>query len=462
MPISDVHFSFPKIVSKLIVHYPSIGHSYTATAQKTIQLKISHDLPGTVALKVITGIVRNFEAESEAMDLLDKIRKLSDQHSGKVVEFRRHIHANPELSYQEFNTVKFVADTLRSFGLSPTEGLATTGLIVDITGRNPEKKMIALRADMDALPIVEANDVPYKSKNPGVMHACGHDVHTSSLLGTARILNEVKDQFEGTIRLIFQPGEEKNPGGASYMIRDGALENPRPSGIIGQHVFPLLPTGKIGFKEGMYMASADEIYLKVIGKGGHGAAPDLAVDPIVIASHIIIALQQIISRNANPRQPTVLTFGNITGFGATNIIPNEVNIAGTFRAMNEVWRESALTKIKKMAESIAEGMGGTCEVNISRGYPYLENNPELTRRIRSAAEAYVGKENVVDIDITLGAEDFAYYSQVVPASFYRLGTRNDAKGLSSYVHTPTFDIDEDALKIAPGLMAWMAINELTS
>ncbi|HYG19769.1 MAG TPA: M20 family metallopeptidase [Ohtaekwangia sp.] len=396
------------------------------------------------------------------MDLLDKIRKLSDQHSGKVVEFRRHIHANPELSYQEFNTVKFVADTLRSFGLSPTEGLATTGLIVDITGRNPEKKMIALRADMDALPIVEANDVPYKSKNPGVMHACGHDVHTSSLLGTARILNEVKDQFEGTIRLIFQPGEEKNPGGASYMIRDGALENPRPSGIIGQHVFPLLPTGKIGFKEGMYMASADEIYLKVIGKGGHGAAPDLAVDPIVIASHIIIALQQIISRNANPRQPTVLTFGNITGFGATNIIPNEVNIAGTFRAMNEVWRESALTKIKKMAESIAEGMGGTCEVNISRGYPYLENNPELTRRIRSAAEAYVGKENVVDIDITLGAEDFAYYSQVVPASFYRLGTRNDAKGLSSYVHTPTFDIDEDALKIAPGLMAWMAINELTS
>jgi amidohydrolase len=396
------------------------------------------------------------------MDLLEKIKSLSEKYSEQVIAFRRHLHANPELSYQEFNTVKYVAEQLTAFGLSPLKDMATTGLMAEIKGKNPEKKTIALRADMDALPIMEANEVAYKSKNPGVMHACGHDVHTSSLLGTAKILHQVKDQFEGTVRLVFQPGEEKNPGGASYMIRDGVLENPRPSGIIGQHVFPLLPAGKIGFKEGMYMASADEIYLKVIGKGGHGAAPDLAIDPIVIASHIIIALQQIISRNASPKQPTVLTFGNITGFGATNIIPNEVNIAGTFRAMNEEWREAALVKIKKMAESLAEGMGGRCEVDISRGYPYLENNPELTRRIRRAAEAYVGKENVIDIDITLGAEDFAYYSQVVPASFYRLGTRNDAKGISSYVHTPTFDIDEDALKIGPGLMAWMAVKELES
>src|SRR6478609_651039 len=284
--------------------------------------------------------------------------------------------------------------------MEPTK-VATTGLLVEVKGKNPSQKTIALRADMDALPIFEANNVPYKSKNPGVMHACGHDVHTSSLLGTAKILNEVKDQFEGTVRFLFQPGEEKNPGGASYMIRDGALENPKPSGIIGQHVFPLLPVGKIGFREGMYMASADEIYLKVIGKGGHGAAPDLCIDPIVIASHIIIALQQIISRNANPRQPTVLTFGNIIGHGATNIIPNEVNVAGTFRAMNEEWRESALVRIKKLAEGMAESMGGRCEVDISRGYPYLENNPVLTRRIKSYAEAYVGKENVVDIDISL-------------------------------------------------------------
>lgn len=393
------------------------------------------------------------------MSLLEKIKTLAAGYSQQVVDMRRHLHANPELSYQEYNTAKYVASQLRSFGLEPTE-IATTGLVAEVKGKNPSSKTIALRADMDALPILEANEVPYKSKNPGVMHACGHDVHTSSLLGTAKILHEVKDQFEGTVRLLFQPGEEKNPGGASYMIRDGALENPRPSLILGQHVFSLLPVGTVGFREGMYMASADEIYLKVIGKGGHGAAPDLAIDPIVIASHIIVALQQIISRNANPRQPTVLTFGKISGEGATNIIPNEVNIAGTFRAMNEEWREAGLTRIKKMAESIAEGMGGRCEVDISRGYPYLENNPELTRSIRQAAEEYLGKENVKDIDITLGAEDFAYYSQVIPAAFYRLGTRNDAKGITSYVHTPTFDIDEGALTISTGLMAWMAIKEL--
>lgn len=395
------------------------------------------------------------------MSLLDRIKSLSHTYHSQTVEQRRHLHANPELSYKEFNTVKYVAEQLRSFGIEPT-GIATTGLIAEVTGKNPDKKIIALRADMDALPIVEANQVSYKSINEGVMHACGHDVHTSSLLGTAHILQTIKNDFEGTVRFLFQPGEEKNPGGASYMIRDGALENPRPASIIGQHVFPLLPAGKIGFREGMYMASADEIYLKVIGKGGHGAAPDLAIDPIVIASHIIIALQQIISRNANPRQPTVLTFGNIIGHGATNIIPNEVNIAGTFRAMNEEWRNAALDKIKKMAESLAEGMGGRCEVEISRGYPYLENNPELTRRIKQAATEYVGEDNVVDIDITLGAEDFAFYSQIIPASFYRLGTRNDAKGFSSYVHTPTFDIDEDALAISTGLMAWMAIAELQS
>lgn len=393
------------------------------------------------------------------MALLEKIKSLSQSYCQEVVGLRRHLHANPELSYQEFNTVKFVAQTLRSFGIDTTE-VATTGLVAEIKGKNPNKKTIALRADMDALPITETNDVPYKSKNNGVMHACGHDVHTSSLLGTAKILNELKNHFEGTVRFLFQPGEEKNPGGASLMIRDGALKNPCPSAIIGQHVFPFLPVGKIGFREGMYMASSDEIYLKVIGKGGHGAAPELAIDPVLIASHIIIALQQVISRNASPKQPTVLTFGKIVGGTATNIIPDEVQIAGTFRAMNESWREEGLKKIKKMAESIAESMGGKCEVTISHGYPYLENNPEVTRRIKKAAEEYVGKENVVDIDITLASEDFAYYSHVVPASFYRLGTRNETKGITSYVHTSTFDIDEDALKIGPGLMAWMAIKEL--
>jgi len=394
------------------------------------------------------------------VSLLESVKKLSNEYAKETVAVRRHLHAHPELSYQEFDTARLVAEKLTSFGLKPQEGVAKTGVVALIEGKNPSKKVIALRADLDALPIHEANNVSYKSQNPGVMHACGHDVHTSSLLGTAKILNEVKTQFEGSVKLIFQPGEEKNPGGASYMIKDGALENPKPISIIGQHVMPLLPVGKIGFREGMYMASSDEIYLKIIGKGGHGATPELTIDPVVIAATIIIALQQVISRNASPKQPTVLTFGRIIGEGATNIIPDEVNIAGTFRALNEVWRQSGLAKIKKMAESIAEGMGGKCEVEISHGYPYLENNPELTRRIRKAAEEYVGKENVLDLDVTMGSEDFAYYSHVIPASFYRLGTRNEAKGITSYVHTPTFDIDEEALTIGPGLMAWLAIREL--
>lgn len=395
------------------------------------------------------------------MSLLESIKRLAAEYAETVVASRRHLHANPELSYQEFNTAKFVADKLKSFGLKPQEGVAKTGVVVLIEGRNPSKKVVALRADMDALPIQELNQVSYKSKVPGVMHACGHDVHTSSLLGTAQILNEIRTEFEGSVKLIFQPGEEKHPGGASIMIAEGVLQNPEPELIIGQHVMPLIPVGKIGFREGKYMASSDEIYLRVIGKGGHGAAPELTIDPVVIAAHIIIALQQVVSRNASPKEPTVLTFGKITADGATNIIPDEVRIAGTFRSLNEEWRQSGLKRIQKMAESIAEGMGGKCEVTISNGYPYLENNPELTRRIKAAAELYVGKENVVDIDLTLGSEDFAYYSQKIPASFYRLGTRNDAKGITSYVHTPTFDIDEDALKIGPGLMAWMAIQELS-
>lgn len=393
------------------------------------------------------------------MNLLDKIKVLANQYTTDVITWRRHLHAHPELSYQEFETVKYVEAQLKTFGLVP-KSVAGTGLVVEVQGKNPSKKTIALRADMDALPIVEANEVSYKSTKPGVMHACGHDVHTSSLLGTVKILHELRDEFDGTIRFLFQPGEEKNPGGASYMIHDGALQNPQPASIIGQHVFPLLPAGKIGFREGMYMASADEIYLKVIGKGGHGAAPELTIDPIVIACNIIVSLQQIISRNASPKQPTVLTFGKIEGGATTNVIPMEVNIAGTFRAMNEEWREEGLRRIKKMAESLAEGMGGKCEVDISRGYPFLQNDPQVTRRIKAAAIEYVGKDNVVDIDITLGAEDFAYYSQIIPASFYRLGTRNEAKGITSYVHTPTFDIDEDALKISSGLMAWMAVKEL--
>ncbi|MBY0433647.1 MAG: amidohydrolase [Cyclobacteriaceae bacterium] len=394
------------------------------------------------------------------MQLLEKVKQLSQSLATETIATRRHLHAHPELSYKEFKTVEYVSKALADMGLAP-QPIAGTGLVVLIEGKNPSSKVIALRADMDALPIAELNTSEYKSRNEGVMHACGHDAHTASLLATAKILCAVRNEFEGTVKLLFQPGEEKNPGGASIMIKEGALKNPAPAAIIGQHVMPLLPVGKVGFREGMYMASSDEIYLRVIGKGGHAAAPELLIDPVVVAAHIIIALQQIISRNASPKQPTVLSFGQIKAEGATNIVPDEVSIAGTFRALNEKWREEGIAKIKKMATGLAESMGARCEVTISHGYPYLENNPELTRAIRLAAEEYLDKDNVIDIDLTLGSEDFAYYSHVVPASFYRLGTRNEAKGITSYIHTPTFDIDESALAIGPGLMAWMAIKQLS-
>ena len=392
--------------------------------------------------------------------MIDKIKALAASFSNDVIDYRHYLHAHPELSFQEFNTAKFVAAILRSFGIEPQEGVAGTGVVAIIKGKNPDSKMIALRADMDALPITEANEVPYKSTNIGVMHACGHDVHTSSLLGTARILQALKDDFEGSIKLIFQPGEELLPGGASLMIKEGVLENPKPTGILGQHVMPLLPAGTVGFREGMYMASADEIYVTVTGKGGHAAMPEINVDPVLIAAHIIVAMQQIVSRNCSPKTPSVLSFGKVTAAGATNIIPNEVKIEGTFRTMDEVWRADAHKKMVKLAESIAEGMGGSCHFDIHKGYPYLENNPALTNRMKNAAIAYVGEEKVVNLDIWMAAEDFAFYTQHTDACFYRLGIRNEAKGITSSVHTPTFDIDESALETGSGLMAWLVINEL--
>jgi amidohydrolase len=391
--------------------------------------------------------------------LLEQIKSLASANAQETVKNRHHLHQNPELSYQEKETQAYVEAQLKAMGISFNR-IADTGLIALIEGKNPSKKVIALRADMDALPIFEANQVPYKSQREGVMHACGHDVHTSSLLGTAKILQEIRGEFEGTVKLLFQPAEEKAPGGASIMIQDGALQNPIPNGILGQHVAPNIPVGKIGFREGMYMASADELYVTVKGKGGHGAMPDICVDPILIASHLIVAMQQIISRNKNPRLPSVLTFGKIEGLGATNIIPDEVKIQGTFRAMDEAWRADGLAKMKKLAEGMAEAMGGTCEFSVLKGYPFLQNNPALTRRMKEAAIEYMGEEHVIDLDIWMAAEDFAWYTHHVDACFYRLGTRNEARGIISGVHTPTFDIDEQALEIGPGLMAWLAIQEL--
>lgn len=393
-------------------------------------------------------------------NLKSKVQALAKELKPSVIAMRRHLHANPELSFQEFETASFVEAELIKIGLNPIIGIAGTGLSALIEGKNPSKKVVALRADMDALPIIEANDVSYRSKKPGIMHACGHDAHTSSLLGAAQILHSLRNDFEGSIKLIFQPGEEVAPGGASLMIKDGVLQNPSPIAILGQHVMPLIPMGKVGFRSGLYMASADEIYITVKGKGGHAAMPDNTIDPILISAHLIVALQQIVSRNANPKIPSVLSFGHIEGLGATNVIPNEVMIKGTFRTLNEEWRAEAKLRIRKLAEGLVQSMGGQCEVNIVDGYPYLENEPELTNRAQRAAIEYLGAENVLDLDIWMASEDFSYYSQEIDACFYRLGTRNEHKGIISGVHTPTFDIDEDSLEIGAGLMAWLAISEL--
>lgn len=396
------------------------------------------------------------------MNIKDTIKQKAAEIFGELVEMRRHLHAHPELSYQEKETAAFVAKKLKDVGIHYEENIGGFGVVGYIYGKNPDKKVFALRGDMDALPILEQNDVDYKSCNEGVMHACGHDVHTTSLMGAAIILSELKENFEGTIKLIFQPAEERLPGGASIMIKEGVLENPKVEAIVGQHVLPQLEVGKVAYRSGISMASCDEIFLTVKGKGGHGAVPQLTVDPILIAAHIIIALQQIVSRNANPTMPSVLSIGKIIGNGATNIIPDEVKMDGTLRTFDENWRADAKVKIKKIAESIAESMGGTCEVNILDGYPFLKNEEQLTNRCIENAKEYMGEENVVPLDLRMTAEDFSYYSQVVPACFYRLGTGNIAKGIVSPIHTPTFDVDEKCLEIGAGLMAWLAINELNN
>ena len=376
-----------------------------------------------------------------------------------IIALRRHLHANPELSFEEYETCNFVKKQLDVFGIS-WKSVANTGVLATVTGAMGSGDVIALRADMDALPIHEQNRVPYVSQRPNVMHACGHDFHTSSLLGTARILNTLKDKFRGTIKFFFQPGEEVIPGGASHMIRDGVLENPRVSAVIGQHAMPRIPVGKIGLRPGKHMASMDSLFVKIIGRGGHGAQPHLNIDPVVIASHIIIALQQIVSRMAHPGDPTVLSFGKVIANGAINVIPDEVYMEGTFRAMNEAWRDDAHKRMTRMAVQIAESMGATCEFRIQRGYPFLVNEEKLTNEVRRHAVDYLGKENVLEEDIWMAAEDFAYYSQAADSCFYLCGVGNEEKGIQSSLHTPTFDIDENVLAISTGLMAYIALKRL--
>ncbi len=396
------------------------------------------------------------------MAIGEKIKQLAQENFEEIRAIRRHIHQHPELSFQEFETAKFIQQKLTEYGISFQANVAKTGIVAIVEGKNPSAKTIALRADMDALPIIEQNKLDYTSLNNGVMHACGHDAHTACLLGAGKILQTLKNEFEGSVKLIFQPSEEKLPGGASEMIKEGVLENPIVESIIGQHVFTPFKVGTVAFCFGNMMASTDEIYITIKGKGGHGAYPQDTKDPVMMAAQMLVAMQQVVSRTVSPFQPAVLTFGKVIANGATNIIPDEVYLEGTFRAMDETVRAEAHQKIKEIATNIVSAFGGTVDINIAKGYPVLTNNEVLTQRSYDRAVAYLGKENVIITTPRMGAEDFAFYSQKIPACFYRLGTGNPDKGITSNIHTPTFNIDENALIIGMGLMAFHAIGELSA
>ncbi len=389
--------------------------------------------------------------------MLDTIKKLAKLYSDEFIAVRHHLHAHPELSYEEFETSKYVQQKLAGWNI-PHEVKATTGVVGLIEGKNPSSKVVALRADMDALPIVEANEVAYQSLKPGIMHACGHDVHTTCLLGAAKILNETKDDWEGTVKLIFQPGEEKNPGGASYMIKEGVLQNPAPEKIFALHVHPGLEVGEFSFRGGMVMASADEIYISIKSQGGHAAAPQFTADTILIASHLIVSLQQIISRNNNPFNPSVLSITSFQAGNTTNVIPSEVKLMGTFRAMDEEWRFKAHELITKQTMQLVAAMGAEASIHIDVGYPFVLNNEELCTTAMKNAALYAGNKNVTETELRMGAEDFAYYSHQIPACFFRLGVGNKAQGITSGVHTPTFNVDEGCIEQGMGMMAWMAVS----
>lgn len=389
-------------------------------------------------------------------DLKTKIKAFSNSINAEIKAIRAHLHTNPELSFEEVETSKFIQNYLTKLAIPYKSGFAKTGIVGKIEGKNPSKKTIALRSDMDALPITENPQNKYCSKNKGVMHACGHDMHMASLLGTAKILQQFKSEWEGTILLIFQPGEELLPGGAKIMMEEGALQ-PEPEWILGQHVLPDMPAGTVGFRSGMYMASGDEIYLNIKGKGGHAAMPHKCTDNVLIASHIIVALQQIVSRHCDARIPTVLSFGKMIANGATNIIPEEVKIEGTFRTMDEQWRAKAKALITNIAKSTASGMGAECEVEIKHGYPFLINDEILTQEAKQNAIDLLGDKHVVNMDIRMTTEDFGFYSQKYPVTFYRFGVKSDKKGS---LHSSNFEANDDSLETSMNTMAWLAICKL--
>lgn len=386
----------------------------------------------------------------------ERIKSLANQLQSELISVRRHLHQHPELSFQEYKTADFIAEKLSALNIPFQKDVAGTGIVAIIKGKNPYIKCIALRADMDALPITEKNETTYKSTNEGVMHACGHDVHATCLLGAAMILSQIKDSLEGTVKLIFQPGEEKAPGGASLMINAGVLENPKPNAIIGLHVFPELPVGYFGFKKGKYMASADEIFITINGKGGHAALPQNCIDPIAIAATLICSLQQIVSRKSHPLTPTVLTFGKICGGTATNIIPDKVEIWGTLRTFDEVWRQQAIALIKDITNNIVQANGATADINIPEGYPYLLNDELLTEKVIVQAQKFAGNDFISDLQMRMTAEDFSFYTQKIPGCFFRLGTNTNNQLYTTPVHNAHFDIDEAALSYGAGMMAWLA------
>lgn len=392
--------------------------------------------------------------------MINSIREKAESYFPEIQSIRHHIHANPELSFEEYKTAEFISAKLKEWDIEHKTGIAGTGIVALVKGRNPGKKCVALRADMDALPIQEANETEYTSRNKGIMHACGHDAHSSCLLGAAKILSDHKEEFEGTVKLIFQPGEEKHPGGASLMIKAGVLENPKPEAIFALHVYPHLPSGTAGFRPGQYMASADEIYITIEGKGGHAALPHQTIDPIAIAAQVITALQQVISRKSNPLVPSVLTFGKIAGGFATNVIPDKVEILGTFRTMDEKWRYEAHEWIKNITTQIAASYGAQVSVEIPVGYPSLNNDPHLTIQAESWAREYIGIQNVHILDLRMAAEDFSFYTLQTPGCFFRIGTNRNNEEFTAPVHNAHFDIDEEALKTGVGLMCWIAINAL--
>jgi amidohydrolase len=389
----------------------------------------------------------------------DKIKELAAKYATEFIEVRHYLHARPELSFNEFETSKYIQEKLAGWNIK-YQVMATTGVVGIIKGKGTGigDKIIALRADMDALPIKELNEIEYRSKNDGVMHACGHDVHTTCLLGAAKILNELKEEWAGTVKLIFQPGEEKNPGGASLLIKEGVLKNPVPDAIFALHVHPGLPVGKLSFRSGMVMASADEIYITIKGKGGHAAAPHLTVDTILAASQLVVNLQQIVSRMNDPFNPSVLSITSIQGGNTTNVIPAEVKLIGTFRAMNEEWRFKAHHLIKKICKNTAEMGNVEIDVHIDIGYPFVTNDEQLTEMAKRKAGEFAGVENIEETEMRMGAEDFAFYSHQIPACFFRLGVGNKEKNITSGVHTPTFNIDESAIENGMSIMAWLAAS----